>query len=39
MTFGLSMFAIGDNYDDGTIKNIVDRLLSVEPSRRQPEAM
>lgn len=38
MTFSLSLFAIGDKYSDLTVQSIVDRLLAVPPSRRQPEA-
>jgi hypothetical protein len=38
VTFGLAMFAIGDHYTDITVQLIVDKLLVVAPSRRQPEA-
>eukprot|EP00038_Savillea_parva_P028924 m.67783 g.67783 ORF g.67783 m.67783 type:complete len:1010 (+) comp8468_c0_seq2:201-3230(+) len=39
VTFGLSMLAIGDNYTDASVQRVVDKLLAVPPSRRQPEAV
>ncbi len=38
MTFGLAMFALGSNYDQKDVDNIVAKLLAVKPARRQPEA-
>lgn len=38
VTFGMSMFAIGDEYTDATVERVVNKLLAVEPSFRQPEA-
>lgn len=38
LTFGLSLFAVGDDYDERTIDRIVARLLTADPSRRQPES-
>ena len=38
VTFGLSMFAVGDEYTDGQVRAITARLLARPPSRRQPEA-
>ena len=38
-TFALSMFKVKDDkYTDKKISKIVDKLLAVPPSRRQPEA-
>ena len=37
-TFSLSLFAVGPDYDAATIDRITARLLSADPSRRQPEA-
>lgn len=39
VTFGLSMFAVGDNYTEEAAQKVVDKLLAVPPSRRQPEAL
>lgn len=38
VTFGISMFAIGDDYTDESVAHIVHTLLAVTPARRQPEA-
>ena len=38
ITFGLAMFAVGDDYKDGYVDKVVARLLAVAPSRRQPES-
>lgn len=39
VTFSLPLFALGTEYTDATVQKIVDKLLSVQPARRQPEAM
>jgi len=36
LTFGISMFAIGDDYNDAAVNRIV-KTLKVQVSRRQPE--
>ena len=38
ITFSLSLFAVGPEYDDSTVDRIILKLLSADPSRRQPEA-
>jgi hypothetical protein len=38
VTFGLTMFALGTNYDQKDVDSIVSKLLAVKPARRQPEA-
>lgn len=36
LTFGIAMFAIGDDYNDNSVNRIV-KTLKVQVSRRQPE--
>ncbi len=38
VTFSMSMFVVGGDYEEADVKAIVDRLLAVKPARRQPEA-
>eukprot|EP00042_Codosiga_hollandica_P044738 m.446107 g.446107 ORF g.446107 m.446107 type:complete len:725 (+) comp56864_c0_seq10:31-2205(+) len=38
VTFSLSLFVVGEDYTEQDVKLIVQKLLSVRPARRQPEA-